>query len=193
MISYEEFIDQINTAARGVELKVYNVRNQLETRTLDRKFSFCCVPQEYDVPYNTRALIHFEWECSMTSESFGGNCALYHGEDIECAHDDHDIEPFVEFCIKYQFEVVADFRTMSEEINSKLIEIFHVNMEHENVPIIKWEVIVKDDGNNRVSEISAEHFWHINLIEEYNMEEILLEVKEVIKDIRKLPFVNKAD
>jgi hypothetical protein len=192
MITYEELINQINDAAHEAGLKIYNIRNQLETRTLDREFSFCCVPQEYEAPHKTRALIHFGWDNTLTAESFGGNCALYHGDDIECTHDEIDKEPFIELYIKYQFEVIADFKTMTDEINKELIRIFHVNMEHENVPIIKWELIVRDDGNNMISEISAEHYWHINLMEDYDLESVFTEVKDVIRDIRELPFIKKG-
>lgn len=66
----------------------------------------------------------------MTAESFAGNCALYHGEEIECIHDELEKEQFVELYINYQFEVVSDFKTITDEINKEQMRIFHVNSEH---------------------------------------------------------------
>ena len=193
MIRYEELIEQLLGSARRCGLNSYHSRNQVEITTLERKFTFLCVPIDEEPPHLTRAQISFHWDSMLTSESiYGGNCSLYHDETEDCTHDEFPNEAFTELEIEYQFEIDKDFQMKTDVINNELFNLFKRNMLHENIPYINWGAFVSNEGRSGISKVAAGHHWHIELENnDLDFDSIFLEILDNIKEIKELPFIKK--
>jgi hypothetical protein len=60
MITYEELVKQITTAALNADMELYMVQHKIVMPQMDREFVAQCVPEHYRSPYSTRAQISFE-------------------------------------------------------------------------------------------------------------------------------------
>ncbi|TLS49804.1 hypothetical protein FE782_22615 [Paenibacillus antri] len=194
MIKYEDFTNQLLQSARDSGLEPYYIKNKIETTSLERGFSFLCVPAIENPPHLIRAEVSFHWDSMMTAESiYGGNCSLYHDETEECTHDDLPNEAFTELEIEYQFEIDKSYLNNTDFINRELINTFQGNMVHNNLPFIRWEAFVNPEGNAGVSKVTAGHHWIVKLDEEeYDFEDIFLEINNNIKELSVLPFIKKS-
>lgn len=193
MIKYEDFTDQLIKSARETGLDPYHIKNQIDTISLERGFSFLCVPIFKDPPHLIRAEVSFHWDSVMTAESiYGGNCSLYHDEAVECTHDDFISEVFTELVIEYQFGIDESYLVNTELINKELNNTFQESMDHNNLPFIRWEAYINPEGKAGVSKVAAGHHWTINLDEdEFDFEEIFLEIINNIHLLSELSFIKK--
>lgn len=191
MLTYEEIRNKIIQSAKVVGLNPYNINDKIELRTLMKEFQCSCVLNHKNPPYITRAEISFSWDSILTAESiYGPNCALYHDESEDCLHEEENSEAFIELEITYNIVAKEGFRTETDLINIELINTFNSVMLHDNKPQIKWELTINSNGENRISSITAYHFWHFELRDdELEFEEVFEEVYEVLKQIEGIPFI----
>ncbi|ANY70230.1 hypothetical protein BBD42_29790 [Paenibacillus sp. BIHB 4019] len=195
MKTYEQFVGEMIAAAQAAGLHIYQNKNRLETRSLDREFSFFCTPRAHQQPYQTSAYMFFEWSSVLTAESLREReeaaqqpiLAVMRSADDETVKD----EPCTQLHIQYEFEVAENFQTMTDEINQQLLTIFRKSMGHTNVPVIKWELIIQASGENHISKISAQQHWSIPLLSDSGVGPIMLEVNDVLIAIGELPFIKK--
>ncbi|MGG4146456.1 hypothetical protein ABEW34_25450 [Paenibacillus algorifonticola] len=194
MKTYEQFVGEIIAAAQAAGLHIYQNKNRLETRSLDREFSFFCTPRSHQQPYQTSAYMYFEWSSVLTAESLREreeealSPVLSISRNAEEAAVD---EPCTQLHIQYEFEVAENFQTMTDEINQQLLTIFRKSMGHTNVPVIKWELIIQASGENHISKISAQQHWSIPLLSDSGVGPIMAEVNDVLIAIGELPFIKK--
>ncbi|WP_341281892.1 hypothetical protein [Paenibacillus sp. FSL H8-0537] len=194
MKTYEQFVGEIIAAAQAAGLHIYQNKNRLETRSLDREFSFFCTPRAHQQPYQTSAYMYFEWSSVLTAESLRereeeplSSVLSISRNAAEAAED----EPCTQLHIQYEFEVAENFQTMTDEINQQLLTIFRKSMGHTNVPVIKWELIIQASGENHISKISAQQHWSIPLLSDSGIGPIMAEVNDVLIAIGELPFIKK--
>lgn len=194
MIKFEDFTSKLLQSARDSGVEPYSIKNQIETISLERSFSFFCVPENQSPPYLIRAGVSFHWDSMLTAESiYGGNCSLYHDETEECIHDDLPNEAFTELEIEYQFEIDESYLNNTDLINKELFRTFQGSMVHDNLPFIRWEAFVSPEGKAGVSKVKAGHHWIIKLDEEeFDLEEIFLEIKDNIQQLSTLPFIQRS-
>ncbi|AJS58827.1 hypothetical protein [Paenibacillus sp. IHBB 10380] len=194
MIKYEDFTNLILQSASDSGLDPYHMKNQIDTISLERNFSFLCVPIDDNPPHLIRAEISFHWDSMLTAESiYGGNCSLYHDETEECTHDDLDNEAFTELEIEYQFEIDKNYLNKTDFINKELINTFQGSMTHNSLPFIRWEAFVNPEGKAGVSKVTAGHHWIIKLEEEeFDFEGIFLEINNNIQLLSDMPFIKKS-
>lgn len=194
MKTYEQFVGEIIAAAQAAGLHIYQNKNRLETRSLDREFSFFCTPRAHQQPYQTSAYMYFEWSSVLTAESLRmrEEEPLYRVLSISRNADEAaEDEPCTQLHIQYEFEVAENFQTMTDEINQQLLTIFRKSMGHTNVPVIKWELIIQASGENHISKISAQQHWSIPLLSDSGIGPIMTEVNDVLIAISELPFIKK--
>jgi hypothetical protein len=194
MLTYERIVQLLERAALNTDMDLYRAQHKIVMPEMDREFVAQCVPEEYKPPYFTRSEISFHWDSMMTSESvYGGNCALFHDETEECTHDDLENQSFIELEIKYHFDLIKDYERSTDLINAELIQLFEKYMQHENQPVLNWELVInKSMGMNLISNLSASHHWIFELdTEVLQFESIFMEIKEVLIEINKLPFIKK--
>ena len=180
--------------AKEVGLDAYLLRNNIETRTLEKGFSCLVIPIANKPPHSIRAEISFVWDATLTSESiYGGDCSLYHDETTNCIHYELDPEPFIELEIEYQFEIEQKNQLDGNKINQTLHELFLGIMNHRNLPTIKWEVAINGSNEVRISGVSASHYWHIKFLDEpIEFDEIFEEIEEVLKKLESIHFIKKG-
>ncbi|SFF39510.1 hypothetical protein SAMN04487969_13314 [Paenibacillus algorifonticola] len=195
MKTYEQFVGEIIAAAQAAELHIYQNKNRLETRSLDREFSFFCTPRAHQQPYQTSAYMYFEWSSVLTAESLREReeTSLHPVLGVMRNADDGAVneEPCTQLHIQYEFEVAENFQTKTDEINQQLLTIFRKSMGHTNVPVIKWELIIQASGENHISKISAQQHWSIPLLSDSGVGPIMAEVNDVLIAISELPFIKK--
>ncbi len=193
MLTYEQITTSLIQSLQNVGLKPYLINNKVEIATLEKEFRCNCVPNYTNPPYSTRAQLSFSWDSKMTAESiYGGNCSLYHDETEECNRYEVEAVPFIELQIDYHINVEEGFRLNTDVINNELLTIFKRNLGHKNIPGIKWELIINAQGKNVITSISAHHYWQIDFSDEpIEFEDILIEVKDNLESIQKLPFIKK--
>ncbi|WP_338555413.1 hypothetical protein [Paenibacillus sp. KS-LC4] len=197
MKTYEQFVGEILAAAQTAGLQIYQNKNRLETRSLDREFSFFCTPRAHQQPYQTSASMSFEWSSVLTAESLREREEEAMQPPIlsvlrSAADDAMKDEPCTQLHIQYEFEVAENFQTMTDEINQQLLTIFRQSMGHTNVPVIKWELIIQASGENHISKISAQQHWSIPLLSDSGLGPIMAEVSDVLIAISELPFIKKG-
>lgn len=180
MLRYEQIRDSVLSDALEVGLDVYNMRNYIETETLDRTFKISCIPLGFKPGSGITAEISFNWDCMYTSESiYGSSCDLYHDDTVNCIHSKYTSEAFIELEVKYNFPV--NNAAEIPDIYSKLKNIIYKEITHKNYPQIKFEISVLADGRLVVHDSYAYIFWEISF-DSYNIDftDTFLEVKNIL-------------
>ena len=196
MLTYEGISNKLLTQIKKSGLRPYNIKNNIEINTLEKEFKCNCAAQDKNPPLISRAEITFGWDSILTSTSvYGNNCSLYHDESIECIHDELEADTFIELYIKYNIAVEKQFENQSDTIYNELMKLFRKNMNHDNLPIVRWNVLVNTSGQTIISSIVAEHFWEINLNENDDLDDLFYNIFEEVnynlQDIVELPFIKK--
>lgn len=191
MLTYEQITSQIINSMKEAGLNPYIIKHNLELVTLMKEFECLCVVKDKRSPYITRAEISFSWDSTMTTESiYGGNCALFHDETEECFHDEENREAVLELEIKYNIEAKEGFKEESNLINTELITVINTIMEHQNKPQITWEITLNNNGVHFVRSINLHHYWNIDINDEdLELDWVFEEVREMLINIDKLPFI----
>lgn len=194
VLTYEQITSQLIESMYNARLEPYVIREKLEINTLEKEFICQCAPDDHLPPYHTYAEVSFRWESVMTTESVhGGNCHLYHDETAACTHEELVKDTFIELNITYFFEVEEGFEVNTDVINGELMNVFETNMNHDNLPQIKWELTISSDGSNSISSITAHHLWFIEFDDlPIEFEDFLFEVRDVLDSIDQLPFIKKS-
>ena len=180
MLRYEQIKDFVLSDALEAGLDVYNMRNFIETETLDRTFKISCIPLGFKPGSGITAEISFNWDCMYTSESiYGSSCDLYHDDTVNCIHSEYTPEAFIELEVKYNFPV--NNAAEIPDIYIKLRDIIYKEITHNNYPQIKFEISVLADGRLVVHDSYAYIFWEISF-DSYNIDftDIFLEVKNTL-------------
>lgn len=191
MITYEDLVNELLFSIKNSGLTAYNIKQNIETRTLYKEFNCNSIITGTKAPHLVRAAIDFGWDSHLTSNSvYGNDCALYHDDFVKCPHDESNLEASIELHIGYNIEVKKGFEQDSNYIYNELLKLFEQIMDHENLPVIRWEVTSKMDGQAFMSSITAEHYWIIDVTDEsICLDGIFLEVKNVLDGLLHLPFI----
>ncbi|KAA9022949.1 hypothetical protein [Niallia endozanthoxylica] len=197
MLTYDEITKKLLTQMRNVGLNPYNIKHNIEIQTLYKEFTCNCALLEKNLPHISRVEIGFGWDSSLTANSmYGSDCSLYHDDTMECIHDDLDADVWIELNIKYNIEVEKEYENETNTIYSELMKLFTDNMNHENIPHLKWNVMVNHAGQTLISSIDAKHYWEIPVSEnkedfDYVLGDIFNEVKNNLQSIDALPFIKR--
>lgn len=164
-VSYEQLVGTWMWACMQNKLRLYSVSNTLDVSTLEREFSGCVVPQDWDPPYQLRAEVSFYWPSEYTALSAEGDdafCSLYHDEDEPCAHAPGSASIYteltVEYHLPYEFVQQVDTDAGIEEVAQRICQIFIDLVEHENIVTVQVQATYADDELS-LSDILARHFW----------------------------------
>lgn len=197
MLTYEKVVNSLLDQIRSSDLIAYNIKNQIETHTLEKEFRCNCVLVESSPPHISRVELSFAWDSHLTAASvYGSDCSLYHDDTIDCIHDSDELDASIELEIEYNIEVEKGFENESQTIYKELTKVFNRNMNHGNIPSITWKVTINNAGKTFISSITAEHYWEIDINEteldtEQDFEGILDEIAANIHSIEQLPFIKK--
>ncbi|SFH42192.1 hypothetical protein SAMN05660649_05146 [Desulfotomaculum arcticum] len=186
MLKYEDIVARLNDSIINANLDPYLIQEKIELRSCNREYINICKTRDAK-DGKIRAEISFEWDSLLTSESvYGGNCSLYHNETESCLHDELEPEPFIELEINYYFDM-SDIKII-DYIEKALSNVFDSVMEHSNRPLLRWSMLTDLDNNKRVSEIYANHYWHIDLNkdEEIDFDGICIEIYQVLTALESL-------
>lgn len=179
MLRYEELCDMIFEAAEKAGLEVHRVEHHLETQTLDRHCLLVCVPQGDEPPHRVRAEISFTWDSVLTAETvYGGSCSLYHAEEDDCTHKESEPDVFVEVEIRYVFEVPSAEHV--PHLANSIKQILFQQIEHDNIPEVKFVISVLPDGRVAVHEAYAVYVWEIDCRRTTNVDDMLAEVHRIV-------------
>lgn len=176
MITYETLSHILVKTAKEAGLKIFNIKNMVNTITCDREFSFLMVPGESEESQPLRAEISFHWDSVMTAQTVYG---------VSCV--DNDLEQSVELQIKYSFEANGNI----DDVNTQLNNIFAKVMKHDNIPAIRWQLIVSNEGEKKITSIWAVHYWDLNLENNIDLSSSFREVYNVLRLMENLSFLKK--
>jgi hypothetical protein len=93
MLTYENVVTHLLSAAEQAGLNIIFSQEQLDTHALVRTFSMTCLPRGSSEPddQQPRAMLSFRWDPALTAISVLGSeglCDLYHTPDEPCPHAD---------------------------------------------------------------------------------------------------------
>lgn len=176
MVTYEELTHILIKSAKEAGLKAFNIKNMINTITCDREFSFLMVPAECENPEPLRAEISFHWDSAMTAQTVYG-----------VSYPDNELDQTAELQIKYSFEADSNI----DEVNVQLNEVFQTVMQHDNIPAIRWQLIVSNEGEKKITSIWAVHYWDVNLESDVNVRSNFKEVYDVLKGMERLAFLRR--
>lgn len=164
-VSYEQVVGTLMWACVQNKLRLYSVANMLDTNTLEREFKACCVPSEWQPPYQMRAEIGFQWPTEYTALSLQGDealCSLYHDEGEDCEHEPGSAEFFIELEIEYHlpFSLVEQIDSDAgiETVARRIRRVFSDLVDHENIVVVDVDATFTGD-ELALTRIYARHFW----------------------------------
>lgn len=164
-VSYEQLVATWMWACMQNKLRLYSVDNTLDINTLEREFSACAVPQDWEPPYHLRAEVNFYWPSEYTALSAEGDdafCALYHDEDEDCTHASGSANIYteltVEYHLPYDFVQRIDTDAGIEEVARHIRRVFSDLVDHENIVAVQVQATYADNELS-LSDILARHFW----------------------------------
>ncbi|ABO49152.1 hypothetical protein Dred_0612 [Desulforamulus reducens MI-1] len=186
MITYEVLSHALIRSAKEAGLKAYNVKSMMNTITCDREFSFLCTPEESDEPYTVRAEIDFHWDSVLTAQTvYGNNRPVFDESSASVPSDELDTDFLVELQIKYSFEADENIDKLNQELN----RVFAKYMSHDNIPSIRWQLIVSNKGEQKITSIWAVHYWDINIKKDVEFNQIFREIHSVLMGLKDLSFL----
>ncbi|WP_147534562.1 hypothetical protein [Bacillus marasmi] len=191
MRTYEEIVDELLGSMKDVGLEPYNIRENIELRSLYKEFNCNCGVDSANAPHLISAQINFGWDSLLSATSiYGDSCALYHDDFVDCPHDESNLEASIELEISYNIEIHEDLKKDTSHLSNELFSFFNKIMEHENIPTIHWKVTANKNGDTYISAIKATHYWELEITDDQNdFEGIFLEVKDVLAGLYELPFI----
>lgn len=182
MITYENFCSALVETAGTANLDVYCEKQYIETITCNKEYSFICVPKGDTPPHNVRAEIGFNWDSALTVDSI-------YGVPFPSPEDEQD--PALtsravgmendadDYCVELNVKYIYDLKTPERipELVKKIGEIIRSCVNHKNVPDVKLEVSVQEDGKIKILRSCAEQVWNIDVSgDEVNFTEIFEEM-----------------
>jgi len=91
----------------------------------------------------------------------------------------------IELEISYKFK--ANESGIIDLTNKKLNELFERVMTHENIPLIKWELLIDRSGKKIITDILATHIWNIDLADnDIDFIGICTEINSMLKGLEEL-------
>lgn len=190
-VSYEQLIAAWTWACMEAKLRLYSVTNTLDINTLEREFSACCVPMEWDPPYQLRAEISFYWPAEYTTLSLDGDeafCSLYHDEHEPCDHETGSAQVFIEleleYHLPYDFVHRLDSDAGIEKVAQRIQEAFSAEAEHENVVTVQ-AVATYADNQLSLTGIQARHVWILE-DELHGLPQLAGSALEICQEIRRV-------
>jgi hypothetical protein len=190
-VRYQDVVGRLIFAADGAGLGIYGAEDRLELHEMSRSFRVLCVPDSWERPFDIRAQLQFHWSCEQAAYSIYGTqgvCALYHGPDQECTHDELEAEPMIELEIDYHLpdQAVAALTatTDMEYFGQRVREAHRECAEHENLVAVRFESVFYEN-QLRVSSAVASHYWLIegeDLEHEEHLAPILADICTEVHD-----------
>jgi hypothetical protein len=167
-VSYEQVVGTLMWACMQNRLRLYSVANTLDTNSLEREFKACCVPREWEPPYQMRAEIGFYWPAEYTPLSMDGDdafCTLYHDDDEPCEHEPGSAEIFteleIEYHLPYDFVQEVDSDAGIEAVARQIRRSFTDLVDHDNIVAVDVQAAFTAD-ELVLSGIHAHHFWMLD-------------------------------
>lgn len=190
-VSYEQVVAALTWACMEAKLRLYSVTNTLDVTTLEREYSGCCVPIEWEPPYQLRAEISFYWPSEYTALSLDGDeafCSLYHDEHEPCDHETGSAQVFTElelqYHLPYDFVHRLDSDAGIEQVAQRIQEVFLDEVEHENVVAVQ-AVATYADNHLSLTGIQARH---VRILEDelHGLSQLAGSALEICQEIRRV-------
>lgn len=164
-VSYEQLVATWMWACTQSDLQLYAISNTLDINTLEREFNACCVPDDWDPPYQLRAEMSFYWPSEYTALSMDGDdafCSLYHDDTEECDHTPGTAQVYTELEIEYHLPHEYVHRLDSdvgiEKVARHIRQVYGDLVDHENILVVDAKATFAGESLN-LSSIVARHFW----------------------------------
>ncbi|MFS8640586.1 MAG: hypothetical protein LOD90_07210 [Symbiobacteriaceae bacterium] len=191
MLRYEDLCDILFDSAERAGLEIRRVEHHVETQTMDRYCLFVCVPQGDEPPHRVRAEISFTWDSVLTAQSvYGGNCSLYHAEEDDCTHKEIQPDVFVELEIRYVFDVPSAEQV--PQLANTIKQILFEQIDHDNIPEVKFVISVLPDGRVAVHEAYAVYVWEVDCNNEPDVDDMFAEVHRIMTALIRSGYFPKS-
>lgn len=164
-VSYEQVVATWMWACTQNDLLLYAISNTLDINTLEREFNACCVPDDWEPPYQLRAEMSFYWPSEYTALSMDGDdafCSLYHDDTEECDHEPGAAQVYTELEIEYHLPHDYVHRLDSdvgiETVARRIRQVYGDLVDHENILVVDAKATFAGE-TLILSSILARHFW----------------------------------